>query len=115
MQKLHNDAHPVELALIAVLAVVEAITVLVVAVVALLLTVAPITATSPVAPVTQPTPPAVHPLVVVAADAAAALEGNTVAQLRRMARAAGLPRALSRTGRRDALLNALVGLELACS
>jgi hypothetical protein len=45
-----------------------------------------------------------------------ALQTRTVAELRRIARSAGLPRALTRTGRRDALLQALAGLEVAaCS
>lgn len=48
-----------------------------------------------------------------AALAAAALEPLPVAELRRLARAAGLPRSITRTGRRAALLPLLAGLEVA--
>lgn len=48
-----------------------------------------------------------------AQQAAATLEPLTVAQLRQQARAAGLPRALTRTGRRAALLEALSWAEVA--
>ena len=57
-------------------------------------------------------PPAASPLEVIAAAAQQALEPLPVVQLRRLARSAGLPRALSRTGRKAELLDALVGLEV---
>jgi hypothetical protein len=41
------------------------------------------------------------------------LQPLTVAQLRHRARAAGLPRTLAHRGRREALLAALAGVELA--
>lgn len=60
------------------------------------------------APATAAAPaPAPAPLAELAELAAAALEPLTVAQLRAQARSAGLPRALSRTGRRAELLAAL--------
>ena len=49
-------------------------------------------------------------LAPVAEPIAEALVPLTVAELRRRARAAGLPRALSRSGRRADLLEALVAL-----
>ena len=61
-----------------------------------------------------PAPPAVPLLTTLAGDAAAAMAPLNVAELRRQARAAGLPPALTRNGRRDALLMALAGLEVAC-
>ncbi len=53
------------------------------------------------------------PLALLAAEVEAGLAGVTVAQLRRRARAAGLPRSLSHRGRREALLAALAGVEVA--
>ena len=53
------------------------------------------------------------PLALLAAEVEAALVGLTVAELRRCARAAGLPRRLSHRGRREALLAALAGAEVA--
>jgi hypothetical protein len=111
-----TEPHPLEVLAVGCWLTVEALAVVVAAVVALLLTLArwrP-AAAAPVAP--PPLAPAVHPLAVVAAAAAEALEPLTVAQLRRRARGAGLPRCLSRTGRRADLLAALAGLEVAaCS
>ena len=109
----------VALLLAVALEVAEALAVLAVAALALLLTLArwrpaPAAVTPPPPP--APTVPAVHPLAVVAASVFEGLEALTVAELRRRARAAGLPRNLSRTGRRAALLPALAGLEVAaCS
>ena len=60
-----------------------------------------------------PQPPAASPLEAIATTAQQALEPLPVAQLRRLARSAGLPRALSRTGRKAELVAALVGLEVA--
>jgi L-aminopeptidase/D-esterase-like protein len=121
MQKPHGT-HPIELALTAALVVAEALTVLVVALVALVLTVArwrpaaPVTAATELPPVTPAPAPLQHPLTVVADALVATLEPLTVAQLRRLARSAGLPRAITRTGRRTDLLQALIGLEVAaCS
>lgn len=57
--------------------------------------------------------PALHPLALVISDAEAELARCSVADLRRRARAAGLPRSLSHRGRRDALLLALAGSEVA--
>lgn len=55
---------------------------------------------------------AAHPLTQLATAAADQLEAMTVPQLRRLARLQGLPRALSRTGRRAQLLEILSGLEV---
>lgn len=71
---------------------------------------APVSAISPVPALTAPAAP---PLAQLAEQAAAALQPLTVAQLRAQARAAGLPRALSRTGRRAALLEALSWADVA--
>lgn len=60
-----------------------------------------------------PQPPAASPLEAIAAAAQQTLEPLPVVQLRRLARSAGLPRTLSRTGRKAELLDALVGLEVA--
>lgn len=109
MQKAHKEAHPVELALIVAIAVGEAIAVLVVTLLAL----ARWSPAAPPEPSPMAPPPAAHPLALVAAAAAEPLAALRVAELRRLARAAGLPRSLSRSGRRDALLSALVGLEVA--
>jgi hypothetical protein len=101
-----TQPHPVELALVAAVAVALALRTLVVALIALGLLLAgwrpsritrPAEHLSPVRVMTaQPkhtTPPA--------------LEGLTVAELRRRARAAGLPRALSHRGRKADLVAAL--------
>jgi hypothetical protein len=75
---------------------------------------APQSAPRPAAPL-PPAPPAVapapHPLALLATEAS--LAAATVADLRRRARAAGLPRPLAHRGRRDALLQALAGAEVA--
>lgn len=138
MQKLHNELHPVELLLLAGLALLWALwtvaRVLLVPALALLLTLAGWRPTAAAAAVTAgteraataPQPPftastqtgltAVQTPVTLAdlaQQAAATLQPLTVAQLRQQARAAGLPRALTRSGRRDALLSALAGLEVA--
>lgn len=52
-------------------------------------------------------------LAALAAEAAEALAPLPVKELRRRARAAGLPRSITRSGRRDALLPLLAGLEVA--
>jgi hypothetical protein len=61
----------------------------------------------------QPPAAAPWPLAQLAEQAQASLEPLTVAQLRAQTRAAGLPRALARSGRRAQLLEALAGLEAA--
>jgi hypothetical protein len=117
MQKLHTTPHPVEVLLLVVVLALEAAWLLAraaqVPLVAVLLTVAgwrPATAPPP------PPPPLEHPLAVVAAGLAEGLAAVPVRQLRQLARAAGLPRQLSRSGRRADLLAALVALEVAaCS
>jgi hypothetical protein len=112
-----KNAHPVELLLLAAVVTLEAFAVLLAALVAVLLTLArwrPAPPETAPAPPPAPAPPAVNPLQLVADAAVEALEPCTVAQLRHRARAAGLPRCLSHRGRRDALLEALAGLEVAC-
>ena len=123
MQKLHTDTHPIEVLLLGAWLALEAAAVLLTALVALLLTLARWRPAAPLAPkpkrprVATPRPvspsPAPWPLALQAAAALAGLEPLTVTQLHRLARAAGLPRQLSRTGRRAALLQALAGLEVA--
>jgi hypothetical protein len=108
MQNLHNDLHPVEALLLVALVVAQAVVELAVALVALTTR----TASAPAAPPSPPAP-TVHPLQPVAESVIEDLAPLTVAQLRRRARDAGLPRCLSRGGRRDALLEALAGLEVA--
>jgi hypothetical protein len=110
MQKLHNDLHPVEALLVAVIVVFDAAVVLAVSLVALVLTVMRWRTTPRRS--AQPAPPMVHPLTALAHTAVEVLQPCTVAQLRSMARSAGLPRALTRNGRRDALLEALAALEV---
>lgn len=111
-----TELHPVDALLLVALAVLWAVAVLaravVVPLVALLLTLAQ---WRPAAP--PPAPLAVeHPLALVAAGLAEGLAGVPVRELRRRARVAGLPRQLSRSGRRADLLEALVALEVAaCS
>lgn len=108
-----TELHPVEALLVAVIVVFDAAVVLAVSLVALLLTVA---GWRPTPRKAAPPAPLVHPIALLAGTAVDALQPQTVAQLRRHARSAGLPRALSRNGRRDALLQALAGLEVAaCS
>lgn len=110
MQKLHTTPHPVEVLLLVAVLALEAAWLLaraaLVPLVAVLLTVAgwrPATA-----------PPA--PLALVATGLAEGLAAVPVRELRQLARAAGLPRQLSRSGRRADLLAALVALEVAaCS
>lgn len=99
-----TDVHPVELLLAIALEVVAAVITLM----ALAAAARPMPTPAP-----EPLPPAPSPLEVIATAAQQALEPLPVAQLRRLARSAGLPRALSRTGRRAELVAALVGLEVA--
>ncbi len=118
MQSLHKEPHPVELLVLVGIAVAEAVAALVVALVALVLTLADRRpAASEPAPVpAEPAPaapPAEHPLALVAEPLVAELESHTVVELRAMARAAGLPRRLSRSGRRADLLQALIAQEVA--
>ncbi len=131
MQNPHNEPHPVELLLFAGLALLWALATaarllvvpLLAALVALLTPrrqAPPPAAPAPAAaepiepPATLPQSAApVLPLAELAAATAARLQPLTVAQLRALARAAGLPRALSHTGRRVALLEALGWAEVA--
>ena len=94
-------AEPVDLLLLAALALAEALAVLLVAALALVLTLA---GWGPPAPPAAPLRPVLPP----EADAAAPapLEAVTVAELRQRARAAG-HRSLARSGRRAELLQAL--------
>jgi hypothetical protein len=109
-----SELHPVDALLLAAVVTLEAVAVLVVALVALVLAVARWRPAAPAAAAAAPPTP--HPLSVVAEPVVEALQPLTVTELRRRARAAGLPRTLSRAGRRDALLYALAGLEVAaCS
>ena len=91
-------AEPVDLLLVLGLEVARAALVLAVAAVALLLTLAGWRPSAP--PAAAPVPPAAE------APAAPPLEAATVADLRRLARAAG-HRSLARSGRRAELLQAL--------
>jgi hypothetical protein len=103
--------HPIEALLLVVLLVVEALATLVAALVALQQCCrreTPQPASAPTAPTAPPPPPTPHPLAALSLAPA-----GTVAQLRHRARAAGLPPTLARSGRRDALLSALAGLEVA--
>ncbi|MEB3362174.1 MAG: hypothetical protein VKI42_08645 [Synechococcaceae cyanobacterium] len=137
MQKTHN---PIEVAIVLAWLVAEALAVLVVAAIALIIALKPCspgraasqkrfwvraTELKPCSPgragkhfarlpkrPASPSPTAT-PLAAAAALVASELETSTVAELRRQARAAGLPRSLSRSGRRDALLSTLAGLEVA--
>lgn len=103
-----TDVHPVELLLAIALEVVVAVITLVAALMALAAAARPMPTPAP-----EPLPPAPSPLEVIATAAQQALEPLPVVQLRRLARSAGLPRALTRTGRRAELVAALVGLEVA--
>lgn len=114
-----TNVHPIELALVALLVVLEAVWLLartvLVPLAALAITAAGWRPTARHAQVLATTPqppiqPVAHPLL---ALAAAAEPTGTVAQLRAQARAAGLPRAWCRTARRDALVALLSGLEVA--
>lgn len=119
-----TELHPLELAAVAAMALGWALwtvaRLLLVPALALLLTLAgwrpaPRSAApqpQPVAPAAaEPLPPAPAVLLACAPEpvaiAAPPLEGLTVAQLRKLARAAGLPRSLSHAGRRAQLLAAL--------
>ena len=121
-------AEPVDLLLVAALAVAEALAVLAVAALALVLTLtrrgpAALPQAAPAEPMPAAAPPAAAtaaaPAITLAdlADlaevAAAELEALPVAELRRRARAAGLPRSITRTGRRAALVPLLAGLDVA--
>lgn len=123
---MNRDPHPVELAAVAVLALAWAVwqiaRLLLVPAAALLLVLAgwrparPGASEAPPAPIAAseaaaPLPPAAAVVLACAPEpvaiAAPPLERLTVAELRRLARAAGLPRSLSRSGRRAQLLEAL--------
>ena len=112
-----NEAHPIELAALAVLALGWALMtvarLLLVPALALLLVALgwrP-AAPQPVAPAPIASPEAPSLALACAPEPVAVpappLERLTVAELRRLARAAGLPRALGRSGRRAQLLEAL--------
>lgn len=118
---MNRDSYPLELAAVAVLALAWAVwqiaRLLLVPAVAALLVLAgwrparPAASEAPPAPIaaSEPLPQAV--VLACAPEPAAItappLEGLNVAQLRHLARAAGLPRSLSRSGRRAQLLEAL--------
>lgn len=110
-----TELHPADALLLLALAVLWAVAVLARAVlvplVALLLTVAGWRPGALAPAAAAPVAAAEPPLAPVAEPIAEALVPLTVAELRRRARAAGLPRALSRSGRRADLLEALVALE----
>jgi hypothetical protein len=116
-----NNPHPIEVAILLAWASSQALVALAagaVALIAALLPHGPAPAAPAAAELTPPAPaqappPAEHPLITVATRTAAPLQRLTVADLRRRARSAGLPRTLTRSGRRDALLTALLGLEVA--
>lgn len=111
-----NEAHPLELAAVAAMALGWALwtvarLLLIPAAALLLLALGWRPATRAAAPQPQPVAPASAVVMACSAGpvaiAAPRLEGLTVAQLRRLARAAGLPRSLSHSGRRAQLLAAL--------
>lgn len=118
-----TEMHPVELLLVLTVVVLEAAITLLVALAALVLALAQWTPAAPAATPSQvlpaaavepipaaPAVPLVHPLQQLAVDA---LRHLPVAQLRQRARAAGLPRSLSRSARKVELVSALAGLETA--
>ncbi|MCP9821011.1 hypothetical protein KBZ18_16145 [Synechococcus sp. Cruz-9H2] len=124
-----EDLHPVELLMLAVLLVAEALVLIAVPLIALVLTLtswrgsatSPPT-TAPAVPVVAPVAPAAVPVTAPAPPTTEQpwlppiwqeLERLTVAELRRLARAEGLPRSLSRAGRRAELLPALAGAAMA--
>ncbi|MFU8886142.1 MAG: hypothetical protein ACNA8O_11885 [Cyanobacteriota bacterium] len=109
-----TELHPVEVLLLVAVLALEAAWLLARAMLALLVALLLTLARWRPAP---PLPaPLEHPLALVAAGIAEALAGVPVRELRRRARVAGLPRQLSRSGRRADLLEALVALEVAaCS
>jgi hypothetical protein len=106
------------LLLLGALALAAALRPLVVALVALVLTLAgwrparPVSApvSAPAAPMAAPAAPMAAPASPLVAAPVRARARLTVAQLRTMARAAGLPSALARSGRRADLLAALAPL-----
>ena len=122
-----TNVHPIELALVVLLLVLEAAWLLartvLVPLAALALTTAGWRPTQaapqaqasaaavdlPIPASSSTRPPLAHPLQELAAAAAPT---GTVAQLRQQARAAGLPRAWCRIARREALLALLSGLEV---
>lgn len=119
-----KELHPIEALLLVAMAAVwavwtiaRAVLVPAVALVLALLPVAPAASTAPAEP--EPAPPAPapapmpHPLIEVAEAVAADLATSTVAELRRLARHAGLPRQLARAGRKAELLQALAAWEVA--
>lgn len=109
-----TDLHPIEVLLLVAVLALEAAWLLartvMVPLVAVLLTVA---RWSPAIAPPPPPQPLEHPLALVAAGLAEGLAAVPVRELRQLARAAGLPRQLSRSGRRVDLLAALVALEVA--
>ncbi|MCP9793336.1 hypothetical protein KBZ20_16350 [Vulcanococcus limneticus Candia 3F8] len=69
--------------------------------------------TAEAAPAAPVAPAAPHPLILLATAATDQLQPLPVAELRRLGRAAGLPRALTHKGRGGQLLAILGGLEVA--
>lgn len=106
-----KNADPIEVAITAAWITAEALLTALVAAVALVVLVARPAPASVEAP-----PPLIaateHPLSLVAVEAQTQLQPCTVAALRRLARAAGLPRTLTRSGRRAELLQALAAWEV---
>ena len=102
MNTTHTQAHPIELALVAGLAVALAVRELLAAAVALAGVVAGWQGPGPRARATAPAPAAVHPI----GERLAMYGQLPVRELRAIARGAGL-RGLARSGRRLELLSAL--------
>jgi hypothetical protein len=116
MTTQHRPGAALDLLLLALFATVWAARTLLVGLVALALLLArwrPAAAPAPVPAAPVPAPPEAHPLALLAAAAMDQLQPLPVAELRRLARVAGLPRALTHKGRRAQLLEALGGLEVA--
>jgi hypothetical protein len=116
MTTQHRPGDALDLLLLALFATVWAARTLLVGLVALALLVArwsPAEAPAPLPAVPVPPRPEAHPLAQLAAAAMDQLQPLPVAELRRLGRAAGLPRALTHKGRRAQLLEALGGLEVA--
>lgn len=104
----------VDHAVVAAWITAEALLTLLVGTIALVMLVAELPTRAPApAPATPPIAPALHPIAALAEPVLANLEPCTVSTLRRQARAAGLPRSLTRSGTRTALLQALAGWEVA--
>jgi hypothetical protein len=112
MMNNSKELHPVEMLILGMMLLIESAAVVLVMMIALMMALANYCRPWPPSPTPMPAP-AAEPVAPWLPPILQELEPLTVAELRRLARAAGLPRSLSRSGRRAELLPAVAGAAMA--